>query len=110
MALTAGNCQNQANSTAGTSCTVTAPGGISDDDILIYALDRAVASDSITWPSGFTQLWATTYAGGSMSCAWKRASSESGNYQASWSTSSRNVGIVFERQDPVAVNRLLNHA
>jgi hypothetical protein len=83
------------NGTASASCVVTAPSGIADDDILIFALERADVTAAITWPSGFTELFDTTHDGGSTACAWKRASSESGNYTASWTGTTRNVGIMY---------------
>ncbi len=82
------------NSTANAACTVTAPASIADDDILIFALDRAIVVDAITL-SGFTELFRTQHTGGSLYCGWKRASSESGDYQATWTGNSNNVGIMY---------------
>jgi len=74
-----------------TSVTVTAPAGIADDDILIMSVDRGALTSAITWPTDFVEITggAVDYAGGSLRAAWKRASSESGNYQASWTGSGR---------------------
>ena len=85
------------NSTAGTSCLVTAPSGIVDDDILIFMLDRAVVTGTVTL-SGFTQLSLTTHDGGTLYVAWKRASSESGDYTASWTGAQISIPSSVPRQ------------
>ncbi len=86
---------SQPGDPAATSTTVTAPAGIADDDILVFLLDRAEVTSAITWPSGFAELRQTNYAGGSLAMAWKRAASESGNYTASWTGSSRSGAIMY---------------
>lgn len=90
------------NATAGASCVVTAPAGIADGDILVFAVERAVVTGAIIWPSGFNELWDQTHFGGSNACSWKRAASESGDYTASWTGDSRNVGIIFAISGAVA--------
>ena len=95
MALAYRSNNQTVNGTASASCVVTAPSGIADDDILIFSLERADVTAAITWPSGFSELFSTTHDGGTTSCAWKRASSESGNYTASWTGNTINVGIVY---------------
>ena len=83
--------------TGGVSSTnsVGPPAGTADDDILIYSLARAIVSGAITWPTGFTEISDTTHDGGSTACAWKRASSESGSYQSSWTGVTRVCGVIF---------------
>jgi hypothetical protein len=83
------------NSTAGTSCVNTPPAGLADNDILIFAICTKENTSSMNWPSGFTQLEDTLFSGGELWIAWKRASSESGNYTASWTTTSKSVGILY---------------
>jgi hypothetical protein len=71
---------------ATTTCTVTAPTGITDDDILVlgvYVYD--VNTHTITLPAGFT-AWYTYGPDGTYhyyTVGWKRASSESGDYTVS---------------------------
>ena len=97
MALDFRSASEQLNLTANAECTVVAPSGIIDDDILIFVLERAVVTSAISWPTGFVELWGSSgnHDGGNFAGAWKRASSESGNYQATWSGNSLNVGIVY---------------
>ena len=83
--------------TNATSVTVTAPAGIADGDILICALLHWVSGGgaTLTWPSGFTEIYqrqaTTSYR---MGIAWKRASSESGNYTLTAAVSGDLIGIV----------------
>ncbi len=87
-----------------TQTTIPAPPGIVDFDIVFIAIDRAEneASDTITWPPGFTELWSTTYSGGSMSGAWKRAANESGGYTLSYSGTTQSVAICYAISAPEA--------
>lgn len=75
------------SSTSGTasSLVVTAPTGIQDGHILIAsAVWGGSSAQTITWPAGFTELSVSSTAlgivGSTFKSAWKRASSESGNY------------------------------
>lgn len=71
-----------------TSVTNTPPTGLANNDILIFVIYKENLN-AITWPSGFTP-WFTRNASDSsyqMAVAWKRAASEAGNYQASWTGS-----------------------
>jgi len=82
--------------TVSAACNIGAPGAIVDDDILIFMLDRAVVTGAITRPSGFAELDLTTYSGArSIYAAWKRASSESGSYNFTWTGDTRSVGIMY---------------
>lgn len=80
-----------------TSVTVTAPSGIADDDILICALlqYKSGGGTTFTWPSGFTEIYqrqaTTNFRAG---IAWKRASSESGDYTITASDTGDLIGIV----------------
>ena len=74
--------------------TVTAPTGITDGDILIWGTnqDDGGGSTTITYPSGFTEIYDSGAGNHRFQCAWKRASSESGDYvatlaSAKWSQS-----------------------
>lgn len=83
-------------STAGTDSTLTPPTGLADDDILIFMMDRAVVTGAVSRPTGFAELFLNTYSTErSFYGAWKRASSESGNYAFTWTGNSRSVGIMF---------------
>ncbi len=83
-------------STANAACDIGAPASIADDDILIFVIDRAVVTGAIVWPTDFVELWTADYGGdGNLAAAWKRASSESGTYNATWTGNSRNVGIMY---------------
>ena len=71
------------SASAASSVVVTAPAGIQNDDILIAVVQWGGNEDqTITWPSGFTQLTTSNGANNAstFATAWKRASSESGNY------------------------------
>lgn len=84
-----------AQTSAGTELTFAAPSGIADDDIIILMLGRAEVSTSPSWGTGFTELFNTAHDGGSFAAAWKRASSESGDYVVSWSGSTAVAGVAY---------------
>lgn len=71
-----------------TSVTNTPPTGLADNDILIFVIYKENLN-AITWPAGFTEWFNRAASDNSfqMAVAWKRASGESGNYQASWTGS-----------------------
>lgn len=68
------------------------PTGTVENDILLYVLYREIAAnDTVTWPTGFTQIGALGDTGGTpdiqYNLAWKRAGgSEPASYAASWLT------------------------
>jgi len=94
MALAFRSAAGKLDATAGTTCSLAAPAGIVDDDILIFMMDRAVVTGAVTL-SGFTQIALVTHDGGTLYVAWKRASSESGTYDATWTGDSRYCGIIY---------------
>lgn len=64
------------------NATVTAPDGIQDGDILVECCSgRGTGVTAITWPTDFTEVANYLYSNMLAGVAWKRASSESGNYQ-----------------------------
>lgn len=77
-----------------TTSTIAAPSGIQDDDVLIVVLctDGDMPAASITWPSGFSEI-ANINNGAfcSANAAYKIASSESGSYVVSWTSSEQAV-------------------
>ncbi len=84
------------NSTAGTSCDVSAPGGILDGDLLLFALTRSDVSAALTWPTDFVELFDDSFGvDAALSVAVKVASGESGSYVVSWSGATRNVGCLY---------------
>ena len=88
------------NNFGATSITITAPTGITNDDILvmILGLQDNGALKTITWPSGFTEK-ASHDGNGTNSqqlyVAWKKASGESGDYTASYTGAADAAGGVM---------------
>lgn len=86
----------------GTDVTVTAPAGIANDDILLAVLYR----EGGTWtlPSGWAQLYdiADFNANATITVAWKRAASESGNYTFNLSASVWRIITMVAIQGAVA--------
>ena len=86
----------QSNSSATSSVTVTAP-TVSDGDILVaFASSWALGgAGNVAFPAGFT-IWYTevleTY--GRLAVAWKRASSESGDYEMTSTSAAEMYAIV----------------
>lgn len=81
-----------ASSGAATSHAVPAPGTIVDGDILELGIEYRQTSgvQTITWPTGFTQIDKEDITGSrGIAKAWKRASSESGSYSVGLSESSQ---------------------
>ncbi len=87
--------QVEAYNSSATSQIVTAPAGITDNDILVAvavfdedAHPAGRRNQTVTYPSGFTEFinMDQAEAGKAFSgrVAWKRAASESGNYTFSW--------------------------
>jgi hypothetical protein len=83
------------NSFGNTGQSIAPPSGLANDDILVYLIYKE-NTNAITWPSGFTQILNTTSGSGTwtLSVAWKRAASESGNYAPSWTGSTYTDGIL----------------
>ena len=64
------------------NATVTAPDGITNGDILVATVSgRGTGVTEVTWPADFTETANYLYSNFLVGVAWKRASSESGNYQ-----------------------------
>ena len=84
--------------TSGTSITLTAPAGISDNDILLAFIYKE-DTGAVTYPSGFTEKQTVTQTASDpdFKCylAWKRASSESGNYTFSWTNNVWRAGLIM---------------
>ncbi len=105
------------NTADGTSIVMTAPSGIADGDVLLILLGLDGNTTAFVNPSGFVQISPTdgdhnvTFC--SMYAIYKIASSESGNYTVSWTTSEKVQGLMYritgavsgdEVQDPNNVN------
>lgn len=70
-----------ASSANGTSsAVVTAPANIADGDILVCVINTYQGNAAPTFPSGFTTWYDYVSGNDRVSIAWKRASSESGDY------------------------------
>lgn len=89
MAITFVNQSTLVTGAARTSSTLTAPASIADNDILIWCL-LCDTNGTVTLPTGFTNFTGSPYNNASyvsaalwIFVAWKRASSESGDYTGS---------------------------
>ena len=81
----------------GTGITLTAPSGIVNNDILLAFIYKENTADAITYPSGFTEKTTVTQPATLFKCylAWKRASSESGDYTFSWASDVWRAGLIM---------------
>ncbi len=82
----------------GQALTITAPSGIADDDMLICMLCTD-GPETHTLPSGFAFIEQDLVVGSggtrcTISVGWKRASSESGDYDCSWGSNEKAYGVV----------------
>lgn len=70
-----------AGASGGDSFTISVPTGVAANDIVVLVVELDYPSGTITWPSGFTQLAATTTIDGVHAVAWKRLTgADSGTY------------------------------
>lgn len=69
--------------------TITAPSGIQDGDLLVAVCLNQSSGTTVTYPSGFVQVFGDSTTNGSY-IAIKYASSESGNYTFTWSSANNN--------------------
>ena len=105
MAITFVSTDSTYTNAAGADVVVTAPASIQDDDLLVYLATAAASTMSETWatPSGFTELDSHNETAGrnhSPAIGWKKASSESGDYTFTLTSSSgdnRVAGIIVLR-------------
>ena len=81
-----------ASTVGATSISIAAPAGLANNDIML-AMISTDAAETITPPSGFTQI-ASRINNTSHFLFYKRAASESGSYAFSWTTSARAVGTI----------------
>lgn len=73
------------------ACTLTAPSGIQDGDMLVAIGFNTGSSVTMTsWPAGFAQQFSDSTTANALVIATKTASSESGNYAFTWSGASAN--------------------
>jgi hypothetical protein len=79
--------------------TVTAPSNIQDGDLLVSVAYYTGSRTITSYPSGFTQIFASTNSGGSLYVATKTASGESGNYtfNSSSTQGSATISILVYR-------------
>ena len=78
----------------GTSVTLTKPGGVVENDILTFHLNKE-NTESVTYPSGWTEAAFVDSGGSRAHYAWKRATaSEPASYVFSWASSPwRNASL-----------------
>lgn len=87
---------SSASNWGGNSVTVTAPSGIQNGDVLL-AFVGSLDNAGMTPPSGFTLIISQTNATRSIYCYYKVASSESGNYTFTNTTSGKAASAAMYR-------------
>lgn len=94
MAITYRSSSTATNAGA-TTLAITAPSGISDNDVMIAVICVNVETTAITAPSGWTLIRSlnTTFTARS-SVYYKRASGESGSYTWTFDSSQRSTGAI----------------